>query len=111
MALRRAVGRFSGLKAITNPWASIHPQPVSPGGVDCASLLLWRLLIHRMRNEAIDARLKRRPSTLYVELLVSTYNTRENLLDRRWTSLSAGLHRLLSGYSRQPPPPLPRESG
>jgi len=53
-----------------------------------------------MRNEAMCA-VERRPSTLYVEPLVSDYKHKENC----WTAADQVFPRttsMLSGYSRQP---------
>ena len=76
---------FSGLKAITNPIGfdpTLSPAQLRAAFDWCKSYFYGDLFINRMRNEAIDARLKKRPSTLYAELLVLPYNPKENLLDK-----------------------------
>ncbi len=106
---------FSGLKAITNPIGfdpTLTPDQLQAAFDWCKSYFYGDLFVNRMRNEAIDARLKRRPSTLYVELLVLPYKPKENLLDKPFEKVfPADYLDCYKAIRASHAPPLPREYG
>ena len=106
---------YSGLKAITNPIGfdpTLSPAQLAAAFEWCKSYFYGDLFVNRMRNEAIDARLKKRPSSLYTELLVSPYKPKENLLDRPLEQIfPADYIDCYKAIRASHAPPLPREYG
>lgn len=111
----RGPAGYSGLKAITNPIGfdpTLSPAQLQAAFDWCKSYFYGDLFINRMRNEATEARLKRRPSTMYVELLVSTYKHKENLLDRPLDEVFPRDYiDCYKAIRASHAPPLPREFG
>jgi hypothetical protein len=113
--LPRGPAGFSGLKAVTNPIGfdpTLSPAQLSAAFAWCKAYFYGDLFVNRMRNEAIEARLKQRPSALYVEMLVSPYKPKEKLLDRPLDQVFPEDYiDCYKAIRASHAPPLPREYG
>jgi hypothetical protein len=111
----RGPSGYNGLKAITNPIGfdpTLSPAQLEAAFEWCKSYFYGDVFVNRMRNEAIDARLKKHPSSVYVATLVSPYKLKENLLDKPLEQVFPRDY--IDGYKAiraSHAPPLPREFG
>jgi hypothetical protein len=111
----RGPAGLTGLRPITNPIGfdpTLSPEQLQAAFEWCKSWFYGDLFVNRMRAAATDARIKKRQSELYAELLVLPYQPKENLLDKPLDQVFPRDY--LETYQKiraAHAPPLPREFG